>query len=173
MFFRGLQDVETVNRDRNAVTGAEKDVNVELIGWIQKYLYPYSLDPAPFKPADVPVTGGLTIGQIIGQQPAKKRTDEKFDILTTKRFNFPLSHLDAKEEFLQDIIRPVRMQKEQIMKDMLDYTHEFPTKLIPHVTDRGQINDIIHCYKRPKEPSKEEGTKSPAHNSPFHHQAKP
>lgn len=55
---------------------------------------------------DVAVHGGLTIGQIIGQQ-ATKPADEKFDILTTKRFNFPLSHLDAKEEYLKDITNPV------------------------------------------------------------------
>ena len=56
------------------------------------------------------------------------------------------------------------------MKDMLDYTHEFPVKLIPHVTDKG-INDIIHCYKRPKDPSKEDGQKTPVDNtqqSPSH-----
>ena len=86
-------------------------MNVELVGWIQKYLYPYSLDPGLFKPSDVATQGGLTLGQIMGQQPVKP-ADEKFDILTTKRFNFPLSHLDAKEEFLKDIISPMRISKE-------------------------------------------------------------
>ena len=85
------------------------------------------------------------------QSPKLLRQDEKFDILTTKQFNFPMSHLDAKEEYLEDVVRPIKIQKETIMKDMLDYTHEFPVKLIPHVTDRGQIVDMIHCYKRPKE----------------------
>ena len=47
--------METLKNDRKALINADKDINVELVGWIQKYLYPYSLDPKPFKAKDVPV----------------------------------------------------------------------------------------------------------------------
>ena len=33
---------------------------------------------------------------------------------------------------------------------MYRYAREFPTKVIPHCTENGDINDIIHNYKRPK-----------------------
>ena len=149
-FFKGIQDIETVKNDKQTLVDTDNDINIEIVGWIKKFLYPYALDPSPFKPSDVAIAPGLTIGQLLGKQEPKKRPEEKFDILTTNRFNFPLSHLDAKEEFLRDIIQPIRMTKEQIMKDMLNYTNEFPVKLIPHITEQNQINDMIHCYKRPK-----------------------
>jgi len=31
---------------------------------------------------------------------------------------------------------------------MYKYAKEFPTKVIPHITDTNEINDIIHNYKR-------------------------
>ena len=33
---------------------------------------------------------------------------------------------------------------------MYKYSKEFPVKVIPHVTEMGEINDTIHNYKRPK-----------------------
>jgi len=33
---------------------------------------------------------------------------------------------------------------------MYKFSKEFPIKVIPHVTEAGEINDIIHNYKRPK-----------------------
>lgn len=33
---------------------------------------------------------------------------------------------------------------------MYVYSREFPTKIIPHITEIGEINDNIHNYKRPK-----------------------
>lgn len=33
---------------------------------------------------------------------------------------------------------------------MYIYSREFPTKIIPHITEFGVINDNIHNYKRPK-----------------------
>lgn len=32
---------------------------------------------------------------------------------------------------------------------MYAYCREFPVKLIPHVTETGEVNDIIHHYKKP------------------------
>lgn len=55
VFFKGYQDIETTKIDKNAIIESDKDINVELVGWIQKFLYPYSLDPMPFKPKDVPI----------------------------------------------------------------------------------------------------------------------
>jgi hypothetical protein len=33
---------------------------------------------------------------------------------------------------------------------MYVYSREFPQKIIPHITEIGEINDNIHNYKRPK-----------------------
>ena len=33
---------------------------------------------------------------------------------------------------------------------MYKYAREFPNKIIPHITEAGEINDVIHNYKRPK-----------------------
>ena len=79
--------------------------------------------------------------------------------MQTNRFNFPLSHLDAKEEYLEEISQPLTINKEAIMKDMLDYTTEFPVKLIPHITEIGEVNDVIHCLQRGKEKSGSEASK--------------
>ena len=40
------------------------------------------------------------------------------------------------------------MTIEEIMKDMYKYTKEFPIKVIPHITENQEINDIIHNYKK-------------------------
>ena len=53
--------LESLRKNPAAITEADK-INVELVGWIQKFLYPYSLDPAAFKHSDVAVQGGLSIG---------------------------------------------------------------------------------------------------------------
>ena len=70
--------------------------------------------------------------------------------METDQFNFPVSHIDFKKEYLQDIINPLTVQKDQIVTDMYVYSREFPTKIIPHITEIGEINDNIHNYKRPK-----------------------
>jgi len=99
VFFCGSQDRETAETDKDAILGTDKDVNVEQVGWVQKFLYPYALDPAPLRAADFPPQGP-TAGSLAGEAPPKKRAGEKFDILTTTRFNFPLSRLEPKEEYL-------------------------------------------------------------------------
>lgn len=58
--------MDSSKNDNLGTVESDKDINVELVGWIQKFLFPYSLDPMPLRPNDVPVQGGLTIGQIIG-----------------------------------------------------------------------------------------------------------
>ena len=38
---------------------------------------------------------------------------------------------------------------------MYEYRKEFPVKLIPHINDNKEINDIIHHYKKvPAAPQK-------------------
>jgi hypothetical protein len=37
---------------------------------------------------------------------------------------------------------------EDIIKDMYRYARDFPVKVIPHITENQEINDIIHNYKR-------------------------
>lgn len=45
----------------------DKEVKVEEVGWIQKYLYPYACDLAPLRRSDLPEEG----------QPVGATTDDK------------------------------------------------------------------------------------------------
>lgn len=40
------------------------------------------------------------------------------------------------------------MSIEQIIVDMFKYTKDFPIKVIPHITEGQEINDVIHNYKK-------------------------
>lgn len=121
--------------------------------WMKKFLYPYSLDPAQLKINEIPIVGatlglsGLSEPQI---QPMTRNKTDVEDILETKRFQFPLTHFDQKKEYYDDIVRPITVMQEDIIKDMFRYAREFPIKVIPHVTEQGEIIDILHNYKRPK-----------------------
>lgn len=79
----------------------------------------------------------------------KPRSDEKLDILETNKFNFPISHLDRKDEYLEDILKAITIQSKEIQADMHMYEKEFPYKVIPHIKGTSEIIDIIHHYKRP------------------------
>ena len=70
--------------------------------------------------------------------------------MSTDRYNFPKSHIDTKKEYLIDIKHPLMIQKDQLLEDMYTYSRKFPINIIPHVTELGEINDIIHNYKMPK-----------------------
>ena len=59
----------------------------------------------------------MTVGGPATDQP-KIKADEKIDILDSSRFNFPLSHLDHKEEYMQDIVNPLQIQQFEILTDM-------------------------------------------------------
>ena len=84
------------------------------------------MDTAPLRPIDFPVHG--VSNSVLAQEPAmqKPRPGEKFDILNTNILNFPLSHLDYKDEYLEDILKPITIQKDEILKDIYQYRKEFP-----------------------------------------------
>lgn len=129
-------------------------MNLDPEYWSKKFLYPYALDTAPIKAIEIPPVGA-TLGQMAmleshNIQPVTKNKSDQEDILETKRFQFPLSHLDQKKEYYEDIIQPITILQDDIIKDMFRYAREFPIKVIPHVTEQGEINDTIHNYKRPK-----------------------
>jgi len=128
----------------------DQEMNLDHEYWVTKFLYPFALDTAPLKPSDYPVEGPTLGGPGSDQMQQKPRAGEKFNILDTTRFNFPLSHLDHKEEYLADIINPITVQKDDIVKHMYKYQREFRPEVIPHITEAGEIVDIIHNYKRPK-----------------------
>ena len=92
------------------------ELNLDREYWAKKFLYPFALDPAPIKLSEYPVQG-MTVGGPATDQP-KIKADEKIDILDSSRFNFPLSHLDHKEEYLQDIVNPLQIQQKEILADM-------------------------------------------------------
>lgn len=43
---------------------------------------------------------------------------------------------------------PIAITIEDIIKDMYKYAKEFPVKIIPHITENQEINDIIHSYRK-------------------------
>lgn len=129
-----------------------QEMNLDHEYWAKKFLYPFALDPSQIKYNDLPVVGA-TIGANTSQGNLNNRNKgltENLDILDTKRFLYPLSHLDQKKEYYDDITKPIFIQKEEIIKDMFGFSREFPIKVIPHVTEQGEIVDILHNYKRPK-----------------------
>ena len=50
---------------------------------------------------------------------------------------------------------------------MYKYSREFPIKIIPHVTELGEINDVIHNYKRPKAKEAPVAVSAPAEGETF------
>ena len=126
----------------------ETDINIDHVGWIQKFLYPYAIDPAPFKQKD---TGHL--GKAIKMLNQKKmKPGEQIDILTTDKFQFPIEFMDENACYLSDITNPIQMEKEEIHKEMYQYRKEFPIKIIPHIDENDEIVDNVHHYKQAKKP---------------------
>ena len=69
---------------------------------------------------------------------------EVIDILTTDRFVFPLEFMDQKPEYIEDIRKPITIQKEEILKEMYEYRKEFPVRIIPHISETDEIVDFVH-----------------------------
>lgn len=138
-----------------------QEMNLNHKYWVTKFLYPFALDTTPIKLSEFPVQGS-TIGGSLPKGDQSKIGGDCGNILDTEMFRFPLSHLDHKEEYLTDILNPIIIQKEEIVKDMYKYAREFPTKVIPHNSEFYGIIDIIHNYKRPShKPKNTEGQDEP------------
>ena len=43
----------TLMKEKAVKMEKETDINIDHVGWIQKFLYPYAIDPAPFKQKDM------------------------------------------------------------------------------------------------------------------------
>ena len=54
------------------------------------------------------------------------------------------------QEYMKEIQKPITVTIEDIKQDMSTFAKQFPTDVIPHITDNGSINDTIHNYRRPK-----------------------
>jgi hypothetical protein len=120
-------------------------MNLDHNYWVTKFLYPFALETTPIKLSDYPVSGS-TLGSFTKDS---KIGGNCVNILDTESFYFPLSHLDHKEDYLNDIINPIKIQHDEIVKDMYKYARKFPVKMIPHVSEFYGIIDQIHNYKRP------------------------
>jgi hypothetical protein len=74
--------------------------------WINKFLYPFALDTSPIKLSDYPVQGSTLGGasSTVKSMDPPKIGGNSSNILETETFRFPLSHLDHKEEYLDDIV---------------------------------------------------------------------
>ena len=52
---------------------------------------------------------------------------------------------------MTELQKPISLTIEDIIRDMYKYVKDFPIKVIPHIIeneDYEEINDIIHNYKR-------------------------
>ena len=117
---------------------------MDLDYWKKKFLYPYALDTGPIKIVD----GGNAQDLAAQAKIMEKLGKNNFNILDTNALQFPLSQIQNKEEFLTELQNPIAITIEEVIKDMYKYVKEFPQKVIPHITDNQEINDIIHNYKK-------------------------
>ena len=75
----------------------------------------------------------MPIGEPQDDRPLMQfKPGEVVDILTSERFQFPLKFMDKKQHYIDDIRKPITIQKEDILKEMYEYRKEFPKKIIPH-----------------------------------------
>lgn len=125
-------------------------MNLDHKHWVKKFIYPFGLDPAPPKFSDIPsAAAGASVGHLVsGNKDSQGASKDKLDLISTKRFEYPLSHMEQKEEFLRDICRPIRMEHDDIIKDMFKLARDFPVNVIPHITEQGDVVDILHNYDR-------------------------
>eukprot|EP00347_Sterkiella_histriomuscorum_P010573 403375759 len=147
------QNVDTLKRDIESKK--KNEMNLDLDYWKTKFLYPYALDTGPLKLQENGV-GQVTADDLAQQQKIMEKLGKakNFNILETNALQFPLSQLQNKEEFLSELQTPIAVSIEQIIMDMFKYTKDFPIKIIPHVTEGDEINDIIHNYKKNKSTAK-------------------
>jgi hypothetical protein len=107
-------------------------------------LYPFALDPAPR------LSGTQSSpGDVIAEKKRLKLLAEE-GLMTTTKFQFPIAHMQKPHEFLPEVQRPITLTVDEIKADMQKYVKKFPKKIIPHMTEAHEINDIIHNYRRPK-----------------------
>jgi len=129
----------------------EFELNLEPEYWVKRFLFPYALDNSALRLEDFPLAADVKLSE--ADKPkimSRQKNKESIDVLNTDKYNFPRSHIDRKKEYLIDIKHPLMIQKERLLEDMYSYSRKFPIKIIPHVTELGEINDIIHNYKQPK-----------------------
>lgn len=77
---------------------AHQEMNLSQEYWVKKFLYPFALDPAPLRISDYPVAG-VTLGANLSEEfmeNSKARAAESFNVIETKRYQFPISHIDGK-----------------------------------------------------------------------------
>jgi len=68
-FFKGFQAASTKKEEHSEPCDCKADsINIEEIGWIKKYLYPYALDLAPLRKRDLPEEG-QPIGSSMDDKP--------------------------------------------------------------------------------------------------------
>ena len=67
-------------------------------------------------------------------------------MMETTKYQFPLAQLQ-KQEFPQEISKPITMTLEEIKIDMNNYAKKFPINEIPHIQE-NEIIDPIHNYRR-------------------------
>ena len=67
-FFKGFQATSSKENAHSEPCDCEGNVNVEDVGWIKKYLYPYAIDLAPLRKRDLPEEG-QPIGSTMDDKP--------------------------------------------------------------------------------------------------------
>lgn len=80
-------------------------------------------------------------------------------IMGTEKFQFPLSQV-KKQEFLDEVRKPISITLEEIKQEMNHYAKNFPDQFIPHIGENDDIVDNIHNYRRPKPLEEQEKSKN-------------
>jgi hypothetical protein len=113
---------------------------------MKKFLYPYALDPAPLR---LDSDSKQTPEEVIAEKKRQKLMADD-SIMQTTKFQFPVAQMKKPQEHMQEIQKPITVTIEDIKQDMSTFAKQFPTDVIPHITDNGSIKDTIHNYRRPK-----------------------
>ena len=104
--------IETVRRTQkemdlikksNIIPLEHQEMNLDHEYWVTRFLYPFALDKAAINLNDYPIQNPM----FKGSQFSKPSAGGDDNLLTTKRFNYPMSHIDHKKEYLEDILRPI------------------------------------------------------------------
>ena len=115
-----------------------QELNTGIDTWKHKYLFPFA-DVSPFK-KDITAevyfsalhTESQTTIHVESVGPAAA-TMEDFAALADFKYRYPLRFL-KKQEWLDDIKRPLQISASDIVKDLRQFSNGFPKERIPHET---------------------------------------
>lgn len=122
------------------------ELNLAKSYWMKRFLYPFALDPAPLR---LDEDAKQSPEEVIAEKKRQKLMSDE-SIMQTSKFQFPIAQMKKEKEYHEEVALPIKVTFEEIKQDMSYFARWFPTEEIPHIMQNGEINDIIHNYRRPK-----------------------